>query len=308
MNPKTSSAGSISSKWCRSRTRLARYAPVDAVARIAEREQVVRKVAVRSDARQSVRGARVIRRPAELRLQAGDIRIQRRELVHQLAGALHDRLVAQARRRRGRIGASDEQSFDRRPSARVCGGSAQVAHDRVAAAQCLSHRRRHRGGERQVRRPEPEVARERLEQRGRHAGGDDDARDANPAAGRERLRRSCVERDLDDRRSLEQLRAARRRRPRRGRRTRDTDRGSRRPSCGDPPLASSADVGCHGAARSTAGASRPAARRAFCSRFNRRRLFRASAPPSAPGAVRDRHFTSSRRSSAAKSSAARRQI
>ena len=27
-NPKTSSAGSISSKWCRSSTRLARYAPV----------------------------------------------------------------------------------------------------------------------------------------------------------------------------------------------------------------------------------------------------------------------------------------
>src|SRR6185295_11440393 len=81
----------------------------DARTGVSEREEMVRKVAVRPDAGQSVRSTGIIRRPAERRLQAGDIRIQSRELVHQLTGPLDDDLVAQARSGRFGIGAGDEQ-------------------------------------------------------------------------------------------------------------------------------------------------------------------------------------------------------
>ena len=117
-NPKTSSAGSISSKCCRTRIRLARYAPVMPVARIAKSEQMVRKVPVCANARQSVCAARVVGGPAVVGLDAGDIRIQRRQLVHQLTGALDDRLVAQPRRRRVAVGAARRAVDPPRSSAR----------------------------------------------------------------------------------------------------------------------------------------------------------------------------------------------
>src|SRR4051812_27304163 len=58
---------------------------------VAEREEVMGVVPVRADRRQGVDGQGVVGCPAVLRLQPGDIGIERRQLVHQLAGALnHD--------------------------------------------------------------------------------------------------------------------------------------------------------------------------------------------------------------------------
>src|SRR5258708_15625570 len=61
-----------------------------ALTRVAKSEQMVRVVAVRADARQSLRSTGIIRGPSERRLHAGDIRIQGGELVHQLTGPLHN--------------------------------------------------------------------------------------------------------------------------------------------------------------------------------------------------------------------------
>src|SRR6185369_8581618 len=50
-----------------------------AMARVAERKQMMRKVAVRSDVRKPVRGPRVGGIPAVLGKDAGDVGIQRRQ-------------------------------------------------------------------------------------------------------------------------------------------------------------------------------------------------------------------------------------
>src|SRR4029453_13840637 len=92
--------------------------PGDGVAGIAKSEQVVRKVSVGADAGQAVRAARVVGGPSVRGLQTGDIRIQGRELAHQLPGALHDRLLAQARRRRVGIGAANQQPIAADPADR----------------------------------------------------------------------------------------------------------------------------------------------------------------------------------------------
>src|SRR5471032_2177095 len=56
----------------------------DAVAPVSQREQVPRKIAVRADDGETVRGAVVQEVPAPGRLDSGDGGIQSRQLVHQL--------------------------------------------------------------------------------------------------------------------------------------------------------------------------------------------------------------------------------
>src|SRR5687767_14655034 len=75
----------------------------EAVARIAEGKEMMREVPVRPDVRQSIRGSRVRHIPSVLGRESGNIGIERRQLVHQLAGPLYGEPIPLARRRRQRV-------------------------------------------------------------------------------------------------------------------------------------------------------------------------------------------------------------
>src|SRR5256885_6770178 len=66
----------------------------DAVTGISKSEQVMRIIAMCADVRQTVGRARVRRRPSVFGANTGDIWIERRQLVHQLPGALNQNFVA----------------------------------------------------------------------------------------------------------------------------------------------------------------------------------------------------------------------
>jgi hypothetical protein len=130
--------------------------PGDAVARIAKSEQVVREVPVGADAGQSVCAERVVGGPAVVRLDAGDIRIQRRQLVHQLTGALDNRLVAQPGRRRIAVRTAHQKTILADPANRVrWNGTGRAPPIRGGRAPGESSR--HRCGLREIRGAKPEV-------------------------------------------------------------------------------------------------------------------------------------------------------
>src|SRR5260221_5428928 len=177
---------------------------------VAKGEQVVRVIAMRADVRQAVGRARVVGGPAERRLQAGDIRIQSGEFVHQLAGPLDDDLVAKARRRFVAISPAHQDLFVADPADRLnnIGRRGHVADDRGAGSQERPRLRRHALAQDEVARAKPEVPPQRLEERRGHAGGDDDVRRANRSAGGEHVGGLAVEADAPPGRSLEQQRPA----------------------------------------------------------------------------------------------------
>src|SRR5437667_5992302 len=80
-----------------------------AVARVTEGEKMSRIVAVRTDVRQAILRPRVRRVPPGCREDAGNFRVERRQLVHQLAGALDVDLLAQTLRWRLPIRPHHEQ-------------------------------------------------------------------------------------------------------------------------------------------------------------------------------------------------------
>src|SRR5262245_37954378 len=72
----------------------------DAVAAVTECKEVMREVAMRADVRQALGGSCVVGRPAVRGLDAGDIRIQRGHLVHQLSGLPYENFIQLTRRHR----------------------------------------------------------------------------------------------------------------------------------------------------------------------------------------------------------------
>ena len=195
MNANGASAASTSSEVMPQQNPAREIRAGDAVARIAEREQMMREIPVRTDVRQPVAGARVRRVPAVRGQDAGDVGIERRQLVHQLTGSLHDHLAR-------------------------AGAAAAIAHRRPHEQPLVVHpsndvrRRRARRGRPQSRRPSwwrifagTGSVSARYEVRNqkwrasdsksarRHAGRDDDAVGADRAAGREDVGVLAVERD-----------------------------------------------------------------------------------------------------------------
>ncbi len=90
--------------------RAARNAAAETGRAEADGEEVPGKVAVRAGEQQAVRPRHRARRPAVFGRRAGNHRIEPRQLVHQLTGALHDRLVALTRGDRLLIGAAEHHS------------------------------------------------------------------------------------------------------------------------------------------------------------------------------------------------------
>ena len=80
-----------------------------AVARVTERKEMSRVIAVRPDERQAVGGPSVRRVPTVVRLNSRNIRIDRRQLVHQLTGALNESLLPEPRRNDVAVCAGHEQ-------------------------------------------------------------------------------------------------------------------------------------------------------------------------------------------------------
>ena len=187
VQPKTSSAFSGLPCSARSEDPAATKAPVTSRPP-AEREQVMRIVAMRADVHQAVGGHAVRHLPPVLRLQAGDRRIHRQQLVHQLAGPLHEHRRSRSRAA-SRPGPRRRRAADRRASigsdAAACVSVAQ--HDRSGSPSCLRTAAGHRLGQHQVGLAPLEVPPQRLELRRGAAGGDDDRAGADRA-----LRRSMT--------------------------------------------------------------------------------------------------------------------
>ena len=106
-----------------------------AVARVAEREQVMREScgAGRCNGRPSAVLPYGASQPYAGQ-DAGDVRIDRGQLVHQLTGALNDRLVAQPRRQTVAVGAAHQQAVVVHPADDVR-RRRRIADDHLAAGR-----------------------------------------------------------------------------------------------------------------------------------------------------------------------------
>src|SRR5262245_35080401 len=178
---------------------------------------MVRVVAVRTDVRQPFARDSVRRVPPIVGRQAGNVRIQRRELVHQLPGTLHEDLVPLPIGRRLQICTLDEQALVVDPADDV-GRFGRVAKYGRAPAQLTLDPGGHWRGESEVASFEPEMAPERLEQRSWYARGDDDTGGADSSVGGVDLGRLAVEGNLRRGGLLEDLCATLRRRSRQSQR------------------------------------------------------------------------------------------
>ena len=186
--------------------RLARYASVTEWRAAAEGEQMPREVAVRTDVRQTVGRLAVHRVPAIGGGEAGDVGIERREFVHQLPGALHERLLARRGLHRGPVRTRHEQPFIVDPSNDMR-GVGRVDDDAGDGTEKLAEACRHRIGQRQIRVMRGDVAGQRREQLGGSAGGDDDAVSGDGGGRSHDVNRCGAGPNPFDRRAFEQDRA-----------------------------------------------------------------------------------------------------
>ncbi len=141
----------------------------------------MRVVAVRPDADEAVGGHRHRHDPAVLGLRAGDRRVQLRQLVHELAGPLHERLLARTRRRRRLVRADEQDALVARPAEDVR-RLVLIDEDRMAAAELAADERRHRRRQDAERVHRAEVPPQRLERRRRVVARHDDRAGAHDAA------------------------------------------------------------------------------------------------------------------------------
>ena len=236
----------------------------------------------------------------------GDIRIQRRQLVHQLPGPLHDRLARADAPAATSLSAPATSSRSSSTQRTTCGGGASRGRRSSRLPELLADLRRHRLGEREIRARNQKCRASDL----KSAVG-------MPVATTTRRARMlppavydvgglAVERDPLDRRALEDLRAAL------GGRGREPEaraiRIDRRAVAAReaPTAAASADFGRDGA-RVERRRLEPGVAPRLLLALRAAPPVRASARPSATLRGSRWHLRSSRRSSAAKSSAARRQ-
>ena len=284
--------------------RLARYAPVTLVARIAEREQMMRKVPVRADVRQAVGGSRVRRIPAVRRRECPRCP-DRASRARTSADRCAERAPCRASRRRQTVavGAGHEQAVVVHPANDVRRRRRDRARPSRARPSCW----RIFAGTRSVSARnallKPEVPRERLEERGRRpvAMTTRSARIVPPAVVTSTDRRPNVIRFAGER--FEHPRAALG--GRRGKAERSPIRIDRRAvAAAKARGANDPDFGLDRAGVEQRRVE-PASRRAFCSRL-RRALCSASSRPATSRGARSR-ISVQPPEQRAKSRAARRQ-
>ena len=121
-----------------------------AVASVAKGEEMAREVAVRTNDRQVVRGSVVVDVPSPFGLQAGNRRIERRQLVHQLADLRHEQLLARPAGDRRPVGPGHQDAIVLQPAHQVR-RHVSVAQRRRSLAGLTPHRRRQRLRDRRVR-------------------------------------------------------------------------------------------------------------------------------------------------------------